>query len=193
MAQNPNDATIVTQLLPERAELTRRGDTYIIRTDEVACVTAVPTTTAPHVLWNGEAASGKSYVIDRIGWVCTTSAGAASMFQILAVVNQATSATQPTTADTANLISANGGLLSRSLAKTSHTVTVADDFWFPLGPSFVTALTATAGAALEAWVDGGIILKPKGTLGLAVIAANTTAKGKFAIRYHEIQLATQLS
>ena len=77
---DPRGAALVSQDLPERAEIARLGGTVIMRTDEVACVTAVPTTTAAHTLWNGESAGGKSYVIDRITWTCTTSNAAASSF-----------------------------------------------------------------------------------------------------------------
>src|SRR5512146_1524614 len=96
---NPRGAVITTQDLPPRAELTRFGNSVVHRTDEVACVTAIPTTTAPHTFWNGEANGGKSYVIDRLVWTCTTSAAAASAFSLVAVVNVAATATVPSTAD----------------------------------------------------------------------------------------------
>lgn len=188
--------TPVVQGLPPRTELTRIGGSYVIRTPEVACVTAVPTTTAPFAFWNGEAQpsatfptspGGLVYVIDAIGWLCTTSAGAASMFQLLALIPKLPTAAQPDTAGTL-VIDGLSGQPYAGLAKVSATVTVVDDGWFSLGNKIETPLTATGGAGLEVPAEGGIIIPPGHLLALAILAVNTTAKGKFMIRYHEVEL-----
>jgi hypothetical protein len=190
---DPRGAMYVSQDLPERAELARLGSSVIMRTDSVACVTAMPTTAAAHTLWNGESPGGKSYVIDRITWICATSAAAASSFAMVAVVNKASTATVPATADTVAQTVYSTGKGYAGKAKVSHTVTVVDDIWFPLGQTFTTALTATVGSSLDASVNGMIVLAPGYVLGVSVIAVNTTAKGTLAFWFHEAQLGTVTS
>jgi hypothetical protein len=191
---DPRGAALVSQDLPERAELARLGGTVIMRTDAVACVTAVPTTTAAHTLWNGESAGGKSYVIDRITWICTTSAGAASAFSFVAVVNKASTASVPATADTQAQTVYTTGKGYAGKAKTSHTVTVVDDVWFALGQTTTpSALTGTVGVGLDAPVNGAIVLAPGYVMGVSVMAVNTTAKGTCHFWFHEVQIPTVTS
>lgn len=190
---DPRGALYVSQDLPERAELARLGGTVIMRTDSVACVTAVPTTTAAHTLWNGESAGGKSYVIDRITWICLTSAAAASSFALVAVVNKTSTATAPATADTQAQTVYTTGKGYGGKAKTSHTVTVVDDVWFSLGQTFNTPLTATIGSTLDAQINGAIVLAPGYVMGVSVVAVNTTAKGTLHFWFHEVQIPTATS
>lgn len=190
---DPRGAMYVSQDLPERAELTRLGSSVIWRTDEVACVTAIPTTTAPHTLWNGEAAGGKCYVIDRLVWTCTTSNAAASSFSLLAVVNKAAATSKPSTADTQAQTVYSTGKGYAGKAVSSHAVTVVDDVWFPVGPTFTTALTATVGSQVEAFINGSIILAPGYVMGVACVAQSTTGKGKLAIYFHEVQIPVATS
>ena len=190
---DPRGALYVSQDLPERAQLARLGGTVIMRTDEVACVTAIPTVTAAHTLWNGESPGGKSYVIDKVTWTCTTSNAAASAFSLVAVVNKASTATAPSTADTQAQTVYTTGKGYAGKAKTSHTVTVVDDVWFPIGISFVTALTATVGSQLEANINGAIVLAPGYVMGVSCVAQSTTGKGKLAFWFHEVQIPTATS
>lgn len=190
---DPRGAILASQDLPERAELARLGGTVIMRTDEVACVTAIPTTTAAHTLWNGESAGGKSYVIDRVTWTCTTSNAAASAFSLVAVVNKTATATVPATADTQAQTVYTTGKGYAGKAKTSHAVTVVDDVWFPIGISFVTALTATVGSQLDAPINGMIVLAPGYVMGVSCVAQSTTGKGKLAFWFHEVQIPTVTS
>jgi hypothetical protein len=182
----------VAQALPERADLVRLGGSWIIRTAAVACVTAVPTTTAPATIWNGEPAGGKYYLIDNIGWICTTSAGAASMFALLAMVNILPQSSNPATADTLAIATLNGRKY-QGRAGMSHAVTVVDDNWCAVGNAGnANALTATVGYAFWVPIESLIILPPGYLLSLACIAANATAQGKFCVQYHEVQIANQL-
>ena len=198
---NPGTATIdprgvlyVSQDLPERAEIARLGSTVIMRTDEVACVTAIPTTTAAHTLWNGESSGGKSLVIDRVTWQCTTSAAAASAFALVAVVNKAAATAAPSTADTQAQTVYTTGRGYSGKAKTSHTVTVVDDVWVPIGNSSTpSALTGTVGVTLDVSLNGTIVLAPGYVMGVSCVAVNTTAKGKLAFWFHEVQIPTATS
>lgn len=191
---DPRGAMYVSQDLPERAEIARLGSTVIMRSDEVACVTAIPTTTAAHTLWNGESAGGKSLILDRITWQCTTSAAAASAFALVAVVNKASTASAPATADTQAQTVYTTGRGYAGKAKTSHTVTVVDDVWFPLGQSTTpSALTGTVGVTIDVSLGGLIVLAPGYVMGISCVAVNTTAKGKVAFWFHEATIPTTTS
>lgn len=186
---NNRGESVVAQGLPERTEIVRLGGSFVKLSDAVACVTAIPTTAAPHYLWNGEPANGKSYVVDSLNWQCSTSAGAASMFSMLACLSILPVTAQPATADTAATVSTLNGRKYGGRAQTSHTVTIVDDKWWPLGLPFHSgALTATVGAQLEVPVNGLIIIPPGCGLSVAVLAVNTTALGRLAYRWHEVQL-----
>lgn len=185
----PRGDALVSQDLPERSQIARLGSTVIMRTDSVACVTAVPTTTAAHTLWNGETTgSGKAYVIDRITWVCLTSAAAATNFSMQGVVNKTAAASVPATADTQAQTVYSTGRGYSGKARVSHTVTVVDDVWFPLGNTLVTALTTTIGHTLDVPINGEIILAPGYVMGVSIMAVNTTAKGTLCWWFHEVTL-----
>jgi len=189
---------VVVQGLPERVDLVKFGQSYRKLTDAVACVTAIPTTTAPHALWNGEPAGGKSYVIDSIGWTCTTSAAAASMFAMLCQIDRTFYTAGQATKDTATLVAPmNGrgaaGVSGPSKAVSSHTVTVISDGWTAVGNQQVTALTATVGMQLFQQLQGLWIVPPGALFCAAIIAVNTTAAGQLSVYWHEVQLPNLLS
>jgi len=185
----PRAELLVAQATPEFMELIRQGNSWQKLSDAVACVTAVPTTTAAHTLWNGEPAGGKSYVIQGLSWMCTTSAAAATKFGAVVQIDNSLYAAVPATADTAVAInSLNGKGAYSGRARSSHTVTVVDKGWMPLGGSIETALTATVGAALDIPINGGIILPPQMLLCVSVVAVNTTALGQLSFRWTELQL-----
>ena len=186
LAMTERGELLIAEALPRLADVVRQGGSFYKVTDAVAAVTAVPTTTAPHSLWNGESAGGPSYVVDRISWICTTSNAAASRFTMVAMLNKAAVASQPATADTATTVSTLDGSDYTGKALSSHTVTVVNDNWFQLGPSVETALSATVGASLEA--ECLFIVKPGYLLNVAIVAQSTTALGKVAFRLHKVQL-----
>lgn len=190
---NPRGEDLIAQALPERTELCRQGNSWVIRTAAVACVTAIPTTTAPASIWNGEPQGGLIYVIDNISWTCTTSAGAASMFGLLTCLNVQPLTSAPATTDTLVISSTNGRKYA-GRAVMSHTVTVVDDGWVAWGNSGNTnALTATVGYSFQVPIEGQLILAPGFLLNLACIAVNTTAIGKFCVHYHEVNLPAKVS
>src|SRR5215472_8270195 len=66
---NTRGDLVVAQSLPELTELVRLGNSYHVLSAATAALTAVPTTTSGHSLWNGEPATGKCYAIDSFGTV----------------------------------------------------------------------------------------------------------------------------
>lgn len=190
MGENARGDLQVAQALPERADLVRLAKSVVLTTEAVACVDdALPTTTAPAYVWNGEDTVGASYVIDRIIWRCTTSAGAASPFQ-LAVTLSTGVLTQPATTSTV-VSSSLDGTAYAGKAGIGKTATIVDYKWFPIGEGIHTgAITATVGYALDVQINGLIIVPPGYLLGLACIAANTTAVGTFHVVMHEVQMVS---
>jgi hypothetical protein len=188
---NPRGDQYVTLGVPAKTDIVRQGRGAIVKTGAIACVTALPTTTASAYLWNGEpVTSNVCYVIDRIAWTCTTSAAAASMFALAICVGKA-AVTQPATTQTLVAATLNGRQYVGA-AGMGITATITDDGWTTLGNSIDTnALTATVGASLDVPVDGGLIIAPGRLLSLACIAVNTTAAGRFFVHFHEVELANK--
>ena len=178
--------------MPGRTELARIGAYYTLKSAAIACQTALPTTTAPISLWNGAAVGSNScIVIDGITWTCTTSAAAASSFSLAVCLGRANVTTQPATTDT-RVVATNNGKTYAGNIQMSHTVTITDDNWVPIGGTFTTALTATVGSSVDVPIDGAIIIPPQRLLSLTCIAANTTAAGLFAVRFAELVLTDQI-
>lgn len=194
MQINPRGDQIMAMGLPERSELSRLGCGIVIRT--AAAVTlnqALPTTTATAYIWNGENGGGKSYIVDKIAWCCTTtSGGAANIYQLVACVGRQSLA-QPATADT--LVCANlNGRKYGGKAGMGHAATVVDDTWFPIGNTVNTAaLTATKGCTVEADIKGAIIIPPGCLLSLDCVGTAATASGQFYVTLYEVQLVNVIS
>ena len=180
--------------LPEKTELTRLGAGVVIKTTAAVtlAVGAWPTTTASHYIYNGEPGGGKHYVIDKISWNCnTTSAGAATFFQMVACLGRA-SVTQPAT--TATLVAASlNGKRYGGRAGMGNAATIANDIWVPIGPTFTTALTTTIGMGVEAPINGGIIVPPGHLLSLDCLSVNATSSGAFTVTLYEVQLTNVIS
>jgi hypothetical protein len=189
----PRGELRVAQALAPTAELIRQGYSYLSQSDSVVCVAvALPSATAPgHTFTNNYATGGKHIVMDTIGWLCETSAGAASEFQLCMVnVAAATTSTIQGTVDNRNkaknLFTGVSALSSTVIM--GHTGTITSDVWNPLGPNFVTALTATAGFGIYLKLQGEIVIAPQRTFGFDVVAANATAAGSMFYIWHEVQL-----
>jgi len=188
---SPRGDQFVTLGVPLKADIVRQGRGAIVKTGAIACVTALPTTTASAYLWNGEpVTSNVNYVVDRITWTCTTSAGVASMFALAICVGK-TAVTQPATVQTLVTGTLNGRNYVGN-AGMGVTATVTDDNWSTIGNHVDTnALTATVGASIDVPIDGGLIIAPGRLLSLACIAVNTTAAGRFFVHFHEVELANK--
>lgn len=185
---NPQGHLLVSNSQPFNLDVVRQGESYMLKSALVACVTAVPTTTASQHVWNGEPVGGKSLVIDGLGWQCTTSAGAASMFAMLYMIPILGVTANPATTDTLTVSSLSGRSYTGKVAM-GHTSTVVNSGWNTLGPmAHSGALTATVGLAIWQELTSPLIIPPQKLLCLACIAVNTTAVGFFSIRIHERQI-----
>lgn len=173
------------------ANVTRLGTSFGKLTDAVAAIaTAIPTTTAAHVLYNGEPTGGKSYLLDSVTWYCITSAGAATAIGMLGCLNIVPLTAQPATADTLTKVTSQNGKLYAGYAASSHTVTVIDDGWYPLPiqSAFPGAGTVTGGLTLHAALEGRVIIPPQCVFAVSVSTVGTTATGNLFFRWVEKQI-----
>ena len=180
---------MVAASLPALTEVSRMGDSFGVMSAVTAALTAVPTTTAGHSVYNMERATGRCYVIQSFGCVevvaDTTQQNSAALFAMNSVVG---SVAAPTDA----------GLTKVSLTGRARTVaggTVVDNGWQPHATLPVSTGGAIAGQIWrvhEAKVDGLYIVQPGGQFNVAVVkSAATASQIRYFIRWHEIQLITR--
>lgn len=186
------DLSTVAGMAP-MAEAVRLGQTWqcsIATGSAFTHVAAWPTTRAELVLWNGESAGGKSYVIEAV-WAANvaTSIAAASAYTILAQIVP-TSATAITD-DTAQLITSrsgksNGyqGKAKRAVANTAYAIASK---WEVLQSSVTPA--ASIGSATFADVKGGLIVPPQAYLCLNLVTGTATGAASIGVTWSEMQVA----
>jgi hypothetical protein len=180
----------MVQGLPERADLVIKGGSYVSRaTTGTAPVAAYPTTAAHFSLWNGESAGGKSYIIDEVGTVCTTSAGAVIILGLAYCNNKVSGAGITSPAGSVAISGLSGQANYGGKGNTKEGVTITNDGWFNVGQPIVCAGTATIGLGIFADVFGLIIVPPGGLFSLATIcSAAGAAVCQPYIKWHEVQL-----
>lgn len=192
---NPGGEPLVSQSLPERSELVRLGQSWgaqIPTGSAFTFVAAWPTTRAELVLWNGEPAGGKTYLIDRVWMANITSQGAAQPYSLLGQVAPAALSIAAPTDNAAVLreslsgkvknYSGNGRLM---LANTAFALT---NLWFTLGQGNVFPMTTNLGGSCEAFVFGRYLVPPGAAFCLAGLAGTAAGTAICGIEWHEAQL-----
>lgn len=181
---------LIAQALPELAELVRLGESFQILSAATAALTAVPTTTAGHSLWNGEPDTGKAYVIDSFGTVeivtDATQQNSLALFAMMSVGKIAA-------ITDAALVKASlsGRPASSTRARTAAGVTtLAADVWTPHGPSSPGAAAFAGGVwRVHEYQAKGLYVVPPGGM-FSIAAAKTVATAsqiRYFIRWHEVQ------
>jgi hypothetical protein len=185
---------IVAQALPQRSELVRLGGTWVARIATASAFTYVaawPTTRAELVLYNGEAAGGKSYIIQSAWMYGITSMAAAQPATLIGQLVPV-AGTVPTD-DTAQLISSRSGKMAyngrakRAVANTSAGQ--AANLWEVLATSLAPSMTTNLGAAIYADLMGAYIVPPGGVFALAGIAGTAAGTAIIGVCWSEVQLA----
>ena len=187
---NSRGDLIMVQGLPAKAEIVRMGDSWqVINATGVTALTALPTTAAALVLWNGEPASGKSYVIDSAAVDCrvvdVTQIGTLSLF---AMMNK-TPVTAPT--DAALTIRSLIGKTYGGKARTVVGATVVNDGWFPCGSTVPVGptLAGQVWKTHDADLRGFYIVPPGGAFNIHAVQVGGGASACFfTLRWHEVQL-----
>jgi len=192
VAINNRGELLAVQALPELTELVRQGGSWQIMSAVTAALTAVPSTTAGHSLWNGEPDAGKCYAIDSFGCVevvtDATQQNSLALFAMMSVGK----ITSPTDAGLVKA-SLSGRAAGQTNAKTAAgATTLAADVWTPHAPSAPGA-TAFAGGVWrvhEVPVRGLYLVRPGGQFNVAVAKTVATASQiRYFVRWHEVQIA----
>jgi hypothetical protein len=186
---------LVANSLPRYAELVRLGNTWSMRTATASAfnaVAALPTTLGAAILFNGESAGGKSYIIHNIFCTTIVTAAAATQYSLLAQVlpSPLGAATAPThSASTTILTSRSGKPAYTGMAKRAINVTTFfTDGWDVVGTTGGLA-AANVGGGVFADVDGSIIIPPQGALGMNVVAGTVNTAGMVVgCTWSEVQL-----
>jgi len=186
----PRGDLMVAQGLPALADIVRQGGSWQILGAAIAPLTAVPTTTAGHSLWNGETGnSAKAYFIDSFGCVeIVTDATQQNSLALFAAMEPGEFASPTDAALTKASLSgrAAGGTNAKTLA--SATVT---GVWTPHGPSAPGAAAFAGGVwrVHECQVNGLYMVRPKGLFSIAAAKTVATASQlRYFIRWHEVLL-----
>lgn len=189
-AMNDRGELLVSPALLPKTELARLGQTWNVKIATASAFThvaALPTTRAELVLFNGEAAGGKSYVIDSVWHLGITSMAAAGSVALLGQI--VPNATAPTDNTSQLITSRNGktynGYAKRAVAQTTMT---ADKWELLASSNSGGGATAQIGLATIAELNGGWILKPGDMLGVNVVAGTAAGTAIMGITWHEVQL-----
>lgn len=194
-AMNDRGELYTVQGLPERSELVRLGNSWgaqIPTGSAFTFVNAWPTTRAELVLCNGEAAGGKTFIIDRVWMANITSQAAAQHYSILGQLAPASLGIAAATDNTAILkqnlagkIKAYSGLAKLAVANTAFALT---NQWFTLGNAQVSPMTTNLGGSIEANVFGKYLVPPGAAFCVAGLAGTAAGTAICGIEWHEVQL-----
>lgn len=175
------------QALPHKAELTRLANTWSCQIATGSAFTNVanmPTTRAELAIRNSYS-NNTCLVIDSVWGFCLTSITAASGFTLIYQVSPDAAAL---TNDTAQLINSPlGTVYAGSVTRALAVTTMTANKWAVLASSNGGA-AVSIGCGIQAEVNGGIIVKSGGTLGLNWIVGTATGTTCIGVSWHEVVL-----
>lgn len=185
---------LVAQGLPAYVEMSRLGAGWsAIQTAATAALVVRPTTVAAITLWNGEAAGGKSYVIDRLFSHNLVSTAAESFFGIWATVHPP-GMTDPGVdiARSATNLVGNTGKTYNGQGVVGVGETIVDNGWFPWGSGkAISASGVIPGSHSDVEVAGRLIIPPTGGISLQIVASLVGCTFTTGLSWYEVQLALQ--
>lgn len=171
-AFNEKNELLVAYGLPPYTEMARKGQGWsVMTTSAVAALVVRPSTVANVELWNGEAAGGLSYIIDRSFFhnlVSTAvNSNAIPYYQVTA------SKAAPSTASLA--VAGNTGKQTyggKAIVAIGTTVIASGWFPFPLSPNYIGPNAAAPGGGDGSGrTEGRIIVPPGSSLCLHMVAS----------------------
>lgn len=197
IALNEQYEQLVAMGASQYGEIVRIGRAFEVHTvSAVAAVVALPTTAAMLSLWNGEADSGRSYVIDRVwGLRIVSTTAIASQASLIGCLGQTRVATLGTLSGLPkNALNGNAGADSKAAsyltAVALDAVTGTTNNWRVL-PGQTGGLKISAGAAtvggdfINAEVNGRIIVPPGHVFAAHVMAPLVGETFICGIEWHE--------
>lgn len=192
LATTPDGDLFVAQGLPPYAEITRQGGGFsAIQTAATAALVVRPTTVAGITLWNGEAAGGKSYVIDRLFTHNLVSTAAGTFFGIWACVHPAgmTNPGEDIAASATNVTGPTGKVYS-GLGVVGVGETVVNNGWYPWGSGqSVEVEGVLPGSHADVDIAGRLIVPPQGGISLQIVASLAACTFTTGLSWWEMQLA----
>lgn len=181
---------IVSQSMPNKAELVRLGETWQVMGAASTGLTAYPSTAGLLTLWNGEPGNGKVYVIDAVA--CTKviiDVTTNDMFSVFAQIIR-----QPMAAPTdaaLTIRSLSGRYSYGGRARTVASSTTLANRWDCLHTQNGTSAVIAGGAwtTTDSDVLGKFIITPGSAFTLSAAEVTATASTfRFCIRWHELQI-----
>jgi hypothetical protein len=174
--------------LPAMAQLAAAGQSWVGMSALQTPLNAVPTTTAPVSLWNGESANGLCYVIDSIFLFNGVTQALATNFSLMVMENVGV-VSAPSGGSSITPKGTTGKAYGGNAQLKSGT-TVVNDVWMPFGTSLVDVNAADFGAVLDIPVNGLYIVRPGGCFSIAglVATAPVATSVQLGIRWHERQM-----
>lgn len=181
---------IIGSALTPQAELVRMGESYVIFSNAVTGLTAIPTTTGLMTLWNGEPGNGKFLAIDSVQVVKIIVDVTTNDLATIWVQN-----VKPPVAAPSDL-----GLAIRSLSgrysyggrvRSIGSVTAVAGQWLAIGqvPNVSAAIGGSAWAQADIPLRGSILVPPGGAFTVTASEVTATASTfRIAIRWHEVLL-----
>lgn len=190
---NNGGEQLIVNGTPPLTEMVRLGQSYYGKgvVTSISLGNVLPTTLACQTLWNGEAANGKSYVLEGVGFISDVAVSAESFFQIYVAPSILPLAAAPATAEVGIIrpLQAGHGTYSGK-AIISQNVGVTDVGWIPIGKPFNIgyALHTTIGVSGYVPVNGLFIIPPGFYIGAHICGTETSAEALFFFIWHEVQL-----
>jgi len=190
-----NGGLAVDQVAPPKAELglARRRFGAVVGNGAtfIAPVTAVPTTTATFMLYNGEPDGGRVLSIETVGHFLASGTADANG-ALIGAVTLARQTTVPGAYASTVLSSLSGGPVdSKAVLANAHTITGGQPAWIPLpyvGANSIAADANTIGAAGGvANVDGEFNVPPGHGFAITLVAgAGSTPLYGFSVTWAEL-------
>lgn len=191
IAGNNRGDLFTAQSLPSKAELVRLANSWSIVTpsaNHFTPVAAMPTTRAEMVLYNGEPANGKSYLIDAVFAIADTSIAAAGVLTLLGQTLASGTAPTDNAAVLVNSRACKASYAGKAKKAIANTAFAIADKWEVLAPSALSSATTAIGLAAYAELNGGFLIPPGGLFLANMIAGTGAGTALIGVVWHEVQL-----
>lgn len=178
-------SVLTSQFLPSGAGPTAKGESWqVMSTTEVAALVVRPDTVNHLGLYNGEAAGGKSYIIERVFAHALVTAAVKEFFHIWLCVHHVGTAA-PASEITA--IHSNRGIANYGgNAIVEVDGTVHDDGWFPWGPTCEVEVTGILpGSIVCAEIGGRLIVPPTAMISIAPVCSTVAVECVVGFQWYE--------
>lgn len=183
----------VAELEPPFTELGRAGRRFVaspgVVANAVAPVTDMPTTASMYAVYNGEPASGKSYLIEALSGYLASGTAAVGATIICGVTTGAQAAVPA--AGTGVLVkSASGSALGTRAVYASGLALTNAPAWFPIGGNGQSAGTTPGLGGYPLMLPPGMFIVPPGyCFAMHVLSgAGTSAKYSLGCIWSELEL-----